>query len=288
MSHSQVGKTAPPDPLCSDNEDRSQLFMCGFSHHTTPFQTASPSLPAYLFRLQTEGIATALIDGDMRIVKSGDLLLYPPGSPYQLNIQNYDHTNRGRIVYSSDYYLSCQGNWIDQWWQRHTRQTRIRIPLDEHLISLWRMLILEKRKLNKQSDELIEMLLRSLCLMIDQLIEVQYTHNDRSFIAYRMKAFIEDHATASFRVRDLAEHVGLSVSRTTHLFKQFFGQSILDYALEVRIAIAKERMLYSSLTLEQIAVTCGFGSYSYLYRVFRKKTGMTPAQYRKKKLDLLP
>ncbi|WP_081667047.1 helix-turn-helix domain-containing protein [Paenibacillus pinihumi] len=258
------------------------LLMCGFSHHTQPFSNIYESnRPGYLFRLQTEGRATALVNGEMREITGGDLLLYAPEDPYQLSILPFDHPQRGRIISSSDYYLACHGSWIDDWWRRRKRPQLIRIDPEDRLLSLWRNLILERRGVGGERPELTDYMLRSLCLSIDRKIDEQSSQQGRPFIASRMKAYIEEHATSSMRIEDLAEHVQLSVSRASHLFKEHVGKTIIEYALEIRLSVAEERMKYSSMTLEQIAETCGFGSYSYFFRIFRRKHGISPAEFRR-------
>ena len=123
-------------------------------------------------------------------------------------------------------------------------------------------------------------LLRSLCLTIDRMIDERISPQGPPFVANRIKSYIEERAATRIRIRELAEHVQLSESRTSHLFKTYFGKTIIEYVHEVRLSMAEERIKYSTLSLEQIAESCGFGSYSYFYRIFRKKYGQTPAAYR--------
>ena len=54
---------------------------------------------------------------------------------------------------------------------------------------------------------------------------------------------------------------------------------MIQYAMDIRLALALERMNYSKLTLNQIAESSGFGSYAYFHRVFRERFGMSPSQY---------
>lgn len=258
-----------------------RLLMCGFSHHTEPFFTeAENGLNAYLFRWQTEGQARALVDGKMQIVEAGDLLLYQPGDPYRLMIGKDKSTRENQPIASSDYFLSCQGSWVKQWWNRRKRPTLVRIGIEDRLLSLWRMLISEKRRMEKANEEICDYLLRSLCLTIDHMIDERFSPQGPPFVANRIKSYIEERAATRIRIKDLAEHVRLSESRTSHLFKTYFGKTIIEYVHEVRLSIAEERIKYSTLSLEQIAESCGFGSYSYFYRIFRKKYGQSPAAYR--------
>jgi AraC family transcriptional regulator, arabinose operon regulatory protein len=85
-------------------------------------------------------------------------------------------------------------------------------------------------------------------------------------------------------LEQVAMHVGLSVSRAVHLFKSVFDQSMMQHTIEVRLALARERILYSSFTLEQIAESCGYASYSYFHRMFRARFGISPKAYRLKEI----
>ncbi|MBW7476796.1 AraC family transcriptional regulator [Paenibacillus oenotherae] len=257
-----------------------EIMNCSFSYHSTPFQIGyEEALPTYLFRLQTEGTCQALVNGQMTRIETGDLLLYKPGDSYHLNVAS-DNEEEPDHVSSGDYYVLCNGPWLDEWWSRQERPQKVKVVPDERLLSIWRALILEKRRFEEQDPELADYLLRSLCLGLDRSITTQSALKGKSFVATRMKNFIDEQASMSFSLQDIADHVGLSVSRTVHLFKECFGATIIQYTQNVRLSMAIERMKYSTMSLEQIAETCGFGSYSYFYRIFRSKYDMSPATYR--------
>ncbi|MBD2847240.1 helix-turn-helix transcriptional regulator [Paenibacillus sp. IB182496] len=259
-----------------------ELLMCGYSHHTAPFYSDAhgQSMPGYLFRLQTEGAASALNEGKMETIGAGDLLLIGPGDTYRLVIEAQEHPQRGHVVFSSDYYLSCRGTWLNDWWDARQRPLLSRIHYEERLLPLWRMLILERRRLEGGQAELADYLLRTICLTIDRQLDERSAARGRPFIAARLKSYIEEHASRPFSLEEPAAHVGLSVSRISHLFKACYGKTIVEYTQEIRLTIALERLRYSVMTLEQIAESCGFGSYSYFFRVFRKKYGLSPSDYR--------
>ncbi|MNI28397.1 Arabinose operon regulatory protein [compost metagenome] len=82
----------------------------------------------------------------------------------------------------------------------------------------------------------------------------------------------------------IAKHVGISVSRAVHLFKLTFGQSIMSYAIEVRLGVACEQIRFSVMSLDHVAKSCGFNSYTYFHRQFRMHYGLSPRQYREEQL----
>lgn len=266
------------------NNDK--ILMCGYSYHKQAFHTfaGKGGLSHYLFRLQTEGFSQALVQGKLTDMEPGHLLMYKPGEPYELVVGPHRNDLDQWATSSGDYYLSCCGDWIDRWWEQEPKPGLNRINLDDTLISLWRHLILETRRLEHKSEELSGYLLRALCLSIDRTVRESSTPQGRSFTALRMKNFIAEHAASPFKIEDVAKHVGLSVSRAVHLFKECYGTTMIRYAQEVRLASALERIQYSTMTLEQIAEASGFASYTYFHRVFREKYKISPSEYRSRPL----
>jgi AraC family transcriptional regulator, arabinose operon regulatory protein len=238
-------------------------------------------LQTYLFRIQTEGHCEAWIHDRLEPVVPGDLLMFGPGEPYELRV-GIPAPPQGKI-HSTDYFIMCQGPWLDEWWsERQAKSTKTYIGLDESWISLWRQIILEKRRIRDADSIIAEHLLRLLCLTLDRAIKERTTASpsSRSYVAYRLKHYVERHAIEPFTLEEAAESVDMSVSRASHLFKDTFGQSIIDYAIEVRLSLACERIRFSSMTLEQVAETTGFHSYSYFHRMFRARMGISPKRYR--------
>jgi AraC family transcriptional regulator of arabinose operon len=259
-----------------------ELLTCGYSFHMERFYMSHKGgLPSFLFRLQTEGSCEAMVEGAMKPIAAGDLLLYKPGDSYELLVEKPSDHPEAKIA-SGDYFLFCRGAWIEAWWSRSHKPTCSRIGLDEKLLSLWRQLILEKLRMEDADPELMGYLLQALCLNLERAASETVSLQGIPFTGTRMKRYIEAHASMTFKLEEVAGHVGLSVSRAVHLFKEYFGKTMIEYAQEVRLSSALERMQYSAMNLEQIAESCGFGSYPYFHRVFKAKHGISPNDYRKK------
>ncbi|MBN9388009.1 MAG: helix-turn-helix transcriptional regulator [Chloroflexi bacterium] len=253
----------------------------GYSFHTRGHHTIQrDGLKNYLIRLQTEGQAQLLVDNQLKTLTAGDLMIYAPGQPYELKVLPVTRDTLAQSA-SGDYYVFCEGPWIDEWWRKQPRNFPFRITLDEGLLSIWRLLIAEKRRVWDEIDEISGNHLRSLCLALDRLILTSSQDSrGNAAIAYKVKHFIEQNATTNFSLEEVAEYAGLSVSRIVHLFKATFGQTIIEYAIDVRLAIASERIRLTSMPLEQVAETSGFRNYCYFSRIFRARYKVSPRQYR--------
>lgn len=271
--------------LYEDSKIMTEVKSVGYSIHFKSFYTDQKSgIHDYLIRFQTQGESKALINGRLENVITGDLLIYKPGDPYELIIGNHEDIREHGCL-SADYFLFCNGPGVDEWWTKHEFPQRISVPIDEALLNIWKQIIYEKRRVREEDIYVNDYLLRILLRYIDRVIVGNNGEFDsRLFVTHRIKQYLERYATGAVTLKNVADYVGLSVSRTTHLFKEAFGQSIMDYVLDIRIHIACERIRYSSMTLEQSAESAGFNSYSYFHRLFRKRMGLSPKQYQEQLL----
>ncbi len=270
--------------LVKSEVEEAMVNLAGYSSHMLPYyyRDQRAGLTSYLFRLQTEGQAQAIVNGRLTEIRPGDLLLYAPGDPYELVIEREDLDTPAKEPISGDYYVSCQGPWLDWWWRSRSRPTKVNIPLDDRLIVIWKQIATEQFRTDQYVVGISSQLLKALCLMVDRILSGLNSHRVplQGFIAYRMRNYIEENASRQFSLEEVAKYVGLSVSRAVHLFKESFGLSIMQYALEVRLKMASHRIAFDNATLEDIAEGCGFGSYSYFHRVFRARFGKSPKEYR--------
>ncbi|WP_332633541.1 AraC family transcriptional regulator [Halalkalibacter flavus] len=251
------------------------IGVCSFSFHSKPFYSSYKfGLQDYLFRLQTEGTCQIVINGKAIDAEKGDLILLKPGDDYELKIEEGQN--------SGDFYVFCNGPWLDEWWKRSKKPSISRIHLDEKILSLWRQIIIEERRPSTaENKELKNYLMMALCLYLERAANETNTSLDRPPIVTRMMRFIEEQALTSFKIQEVAEHVELSVSRAVHLFKEYVGKTMIEYAQEIRLAAAKDQMKYTSMPLDQIAENCGFGSYTYFHKVFKMKYGKAPGALRR-------
>lgn len=67
----------------------------------------------------------------------------------------------------------------------------------------------------------------------------------------------------------------------SHLFKKTTGSTFVEYVHEVRIERAKEMIRINAHTMTQICFQVGFRHLSHFIRTFKKRTGMTPTEYKK-------
>ncbi|MCI5648735.1 MAG: helix-turn-helix domain-containing protein [Fusicatenibacter sp.] len=85
---------------------------------------------------------------------------------------------------------------------------------------------------------------------------------------------------SDFTPVELAEKLNVSPSYFQFLYKDFFGVPFKTDLINMRLDYARELILETNLTLEQIAMMSGYRNEVHFYRQFKEKTGMTPKEYR--------
>ncbi|MBI5396633.1 MAG: AraC family transcriptional regulator [Verrucomicrobia bacterium] len=85
---------------------------------------------------------------------------------------------------------------------------------------------------------------------------------------------------AKFALPDLARQLHVSYTWFRRAFAQHTGLSPHQYLLQLRIARARSLLAESNWAVKEIAAQAGFESEYYFCRVFKKKTGLTPGEWR--------
>lgn len=82
-------------------------------------------------------------------------------------------------------------------------------------------------------------------------------------------------------VEEMANSVGLSKSRFYTLYRRIYGNSPTDDLIRARIESAQNALLFSDLTVSQIAEELGYNNLTHFMRQFKALTGISPEKFRK-------
>ncbi len=95
----------------------------------------------------------------------------------------------------------------------------------------------------------------------------------------------EEFCSADFSIERLAALVGSNQKYVSQVINSTFKKSFRDYVNEYRVALACKRLVdrdgYANLTTKAIGESLGYKSHTSFINIFRKLTGLTPAQYQK-------
>lgn len=96
---------------------------------------------------------------------------------------------------------------------------------------------------------------------------------------------LENTCVNDIKINDLAKMCNVSPVYFRKLFKEYAGVTPMEYKLNALLAQAKQQLVYSDKSIDEIADILKFSSATYFCRIFKKKTGLTPMQYIKSETE---
>jgi len=82
------------------------------------------------------------------------------------------------------------------------------------------------------------------------------------------------------RLLDVAKYVNMSEVSFSRFMKKRTGKNYIDYLNDLRLGIASRILLDSSKTIAEISFECGYNNLSNFNRIFKKRKGFTPKEFR--------
>jgi AraC-like DNA-binding protein len=95
-------------------------------------------------------------------------------------------------------------------------------------------------------------------------------------------AMMRERYRENIGVGDIARAVGLSKSRFHELFKAATSKSPHEQLMALRLEAAKGLLAATSMSIEDIAIECGFENPPYFFTFFKRALGETPGEFRKR------
>ncbi len=113
--------------------------------------------------------------------------------------------------------------------------------------------------------------------------ETDTMENDRDTERIRrIMEYIQIHYAEKITLEDLAEQIHLCKSESCRLFKRYMNESMFDYLLGYRVEKSLELLRQSGYDVTLVAGSVGFANPGYYAKIFKRKMGCTPLEYRKK------
>ena len=96
----------------------------------------------------------------------------------------------------------------------------------------------------------------------------------------KVKNFINENYMDELRLAQLAEIAGMSASAFSRFFKLHTGRNLSDYIIDIRLGYATRKLVDTSRSISEISFECGFNNLSNFNRIFKKKKGCSPSEFR--------
>ena len=98
----------------------------------------------------------------------------------------------------------------------------------------------------------------------------------------KVKEFINTHMNDELRLEQLANLVGMTPTAFSRFFKLRTGKTLSEYIVDIRLGQAARLLVDTADSVSEICWNCGFNTLSNFNRLFRKRKGCSPTEFREK------
>ena len=136
------------------------------------------------------------------------------------------------------------------------------------------------RAIVNQLDDMLLTVTRSyrkMLMLRDELTAAERRYFPE-FAAIRTR-MLED-CRNNFTIKTLAARVNLSQERFAALYRKFFSSTPYAELIDARLVLARRLLLNTFMEVKEISAACGWEDIHYFSRLFKKKIGISPSQYR--------
>jgi AraC-like DNA-binding protein len=123
----------------------------------------------------------------------------------------------------------------------------------------------------------------SLSRNIKTLSNATFSNEHLSYNSRRIEKafeFMETNYDKNVSLADVAKIVNMPEVSFSRFIKKRTGKTFIESLNEIRLGHASRLLIDTTQTVAEISFKCGFNNLSYFNRIFRRKNGCTPSEFR--------
>ncbi|MBC5997912.1 response regulator [Romboutsia ilealis] len=132
-----------------------------------------------------------------------------------------------------------------------------------------------------QKNELLSEFVNLVNNIFDSILIKDNTSNN---YVKDIKNYIKRNINKNITLEDAASYVNLSPHYLSKIFKKETGVNFISYLTDRRIEVAKDMLEDENMPISNIAIELCYSKSNYFSKVFKKKVGLTPSEYREQYL----
>ena len=226
----------------------------------------------YFLQYITNGELTVKLNGENRIMHTGDMIVYYPHTRYR-----YENNGGAPICYywahfsGSGAFELLTGCWLEN-------AKLYSIGVNNRITSVFERLFSEFITLDCFSGLSSGEYMQRLCIECARLAKEAESGAANPRI-YRVLSYIHRNYSRELSMRELAATEYMSEGRLRALFRECCGMSPRRYLTTLRVQNACRLLTQSVLTVGEIARAVGITDQLYFSRAFKAETGVTPSEH---------
>ena len=266
-------------------------FVCEADYSVTlaPMIHADRTVPFH--------VAIYLLQGSMEIIEDGIPYRIMPDQVFFLKSGIHHWGNRsfeiGSSWYYAHFYCEAPSSCMEELPRGIYYDERISLKpseKDRYFITLPKLINCEeKTQIKRNFEKMIEAHIHgnipqtSIRLWQIFLECAQNAQDDKVSNGYveQIQNYVRQHYIDGFTSVQIQEACGLSYKYAGTLFKEVTGQTIKEYQCTLRLRKAEQLLKETNKSIAEIAQLTGFSDVFYFSKIFHRKKGCPPGEYRK-------
>lgn len=249
------------------------ITLAGISYPDPTYSMERKRSDVYVFEYVIEGKGVVCVENDSCEVCAGDVYILKKGEKHKYFSDKNEPMKKiwfnadGRIISHllSDYSLN--------------EVTRIKGFNDISIFLEIRETLLACKAEKRLHGSEIDIIIHRLIEALSSFVKKQESPKSEAQI---LAEYIDSRAEGKVSLAELSAKIYRSQTHTINVFKEAYGKTPYDYMLERKIENAKLLLKNTAMSVGSICAETGFSESQYFSRYFKRKTGMTPVEYRKR------
>jgi len=242
-------------------------------------------------------VAIYLLQGSMEIIEDGISYRIMPDQVFFLKSGIHHWGNRsfeiGSSWYYAHFYCDAPSSCMEELPRGIYYDERVSLKpseKDRYFITLPKLINCEeKTQIKRNFEKMIEAHIHgnipqtSIRLWQIFLECAQNAQDDKVSNGYaeQIQNYVRQHYIDGFTSAQIQESCGLSYKYAGTLFKEVTGQTIKEYQCTLRLRKAEQLLKETNKSITEIAQLTGFSDVFYFSKIFHRKKGCPPGEYRK-------
>lgn len=216
-------------------------------------------------------------DGVTEVVSAGHMLLYRPGIA-----QDYTYHAEDR---PEVYWIHFTGSDVEAVMEKNgfgAETHMVHAGSSPEYQQLFLRIIRELQVPGIRREELVLLLFEQILLLMYRSLQEESGSNHRiREEAEHAVHFFNENLRSPISIQEYAASRHMSTCWFIRSFRQYIGMSPMQYITSMRIAKARWLLENTSCNINEVSDLVGYENPLYFSRIFKKQTGVSPANYRK-------
>lgn len=230
-----------------------------------------------------DGEGTFMIGGVSYGVSGGDILVYNKGVLHEEQSSN----DSPLLTYYCGFTLPTASP-TEDWVIPPNAQPVIRSSrVFTEIAALMKMIVDESSIKEEGYEEICRYLINSVVLLLRRTVRNQQHRKEQESnagLAAQIKDYIDRNFTQSITLKDLGLQFHVNPYYISHIFKDNYQISPINYAIHRRIGEATRLLVSTEMKVWEIAKLLGYDNPNYFTIIFRRITGLSPNRFRESNL----